>query len=156
MIAMTQTLRVDRNLAGAGLGIILMALAGIGLDSVAAQEQPAEISEHQFLYEYIYFRVDSTDILPSSVDALQRKAMWLKQNPDVSVMIEGHCDARGSEISNLLLGEARAGKIKTHLVKQGIQASRMLTISYGEADPVDPGKNEEAYSKNRRARFVRQ
>jgi len=102
MIAMTQTLRVDRNLAGAGLGIILMALAGIGLDSVAAQEQPAEISEHQFLYEYIYFRVDSTDILPSSVDALQRKAMWLKQNPDVSVMIEGHCDARGSEISNLL------------------------------------------------------
>ena len=71
-------------------------------------------------------------------------------------MIEGYCDSRGSEISNLILGEARAGKIKTYLVQQGIPSSRLLAISYGETDPVDPGKNEEAYSKNRRVRFVLQ
>jgi len=139
-----------------GIGIFLMITMGVGLGPSGAQEQSADVSEHQFLYEYIYFKIDSTAILPSSDEALQRKALWLKQNPDATVMIEGHCDSRGSEISNLILGEARAGKIKTVLIQQGIEASRMITISYGEADPVDPGKNEEAYSKNRRVRFVLQ
>jgi peptidoglycan-associated lipoprotein len=133
-----------------------MATLGLGLGPVRAQEQSPEISEHQFLYEHIYFKKDSTVILPSSDGALNRKTLWLKQNPDARVMIEGHCDSRGSEISNLILGEARAGRIKTYLVRQGIEASRLLAISYGEADPVDPGKNEEAYSKNRRVRFVLQ
>jgi len=139
-----------------GIGIFLMITMGVGLGPSGAQEQSADVSEHQFLYEYIYFKIDSTAILPSSDEALQRKALWLKQNPDATVMIEGHCDSRGSEISNLILGEARAGKIKTVLIQQGIEASRMITISYGEADPVDPEKNEEAYSKNRRVRFVLQ
>ena len=138
----------------AAIGIILMVTLGFNLGSAAAQDQPTEISEHQFLYEYIYFKIDSTEVLPTSNDALQRKALWLKQNPNAVVMIEGHCDSRGSQISNLLLGDARAGKIKTYLVKQGIASSRLLAISYGEAEPVDPGKNEEAYSKNRRVRFV--
>ncbi len=156
MNAMTQPLGLNRTILKIGLGIILMATLGLGLGLSSAQEQSAEISDHQFLFEYIYFKMDSPVILSSSVEALQRKALWLKQNPDTAAIIEGHCDARGSEISNLMLGDARAGKIKTYLVKQGITASRLLPISYGEADPVDPGKNEEAYSKNRRVRLVLQ
>ncbi len=156
MNAMTRPLGLNRTILKIGLGIILMATLGLGLGLSSAQEQSAEISDHQFLFEYIYFKMDSTVILSSSVEALQRKALWLKQNPDAAAIIEGHCDARGSEISNLMLGDARAGKIKTYLVKQGILASRLLPISYGEADPVDPGKNEEAYSKNRRVRLVLQ
>ncbi len=156
MNAMTRPLGLNRTILKIGLGIILMATLGLGLGLSSAQEQSAEISDHQFLFEYIYFKMDSTVILSSSVEALQRKALWLKQNPDAAAIIEGHCDARGSEISNLMLGDARAGKIKTYLVKQGIPASRLLPISYGEADPVDPGKNEEAYSKNRRVRLVLQ
>jgi len=144
----------NRTILFAGIGFILMITLGLG--SAGAQDQSAEINLHQFLYEYIYFKIDSTEILPSSDEALQRKALWFKQNPDVTVMIEGHCDSRGSEISNLLLGEARAGKIKTYLVRQGIPSFLLLTISYGEADPVDPEQNEEAYSKNRRVRFVLQ
>ena len=140
----------------AGAIMILMIAVGLGFDSAGAQDQSAEISEHQFLFEYIYFKKDSTEILPSSDEALQRKILWLKQNPDIAVIVEGHSDSRGSEIGNLILGEARAGKIKTVLIQHGIEASRLLPISYGEADPVDPGRNEEAYSKNRRVRFVLQ
>ena len=144
------------NILHAGIGFFLMVTMGFGLESASAQDQSALVSGHQFLYEYIYFKIDSTKILPSSEDALQRKVLWLKQHPRVGVIIEGHCDSRGSEISNLILGEARAGKIKTLLIQAGIEASRLIAISYGEADPVDPGKNEEAYSKNRRVRFVLQ
>jgi len=156
MNAISHTSGKNWKITRAGIGLILMVAIGLGLGSAVAQDQSANISEHQFLYEYIYFKKDSTVVLPSSDEALQRKALWLKQNPGAAVIIEGHCDSRGSEISNLLLGEARAGKIKTYLIQEGIEASRLLAISYGEADLVDPGKNEEAHSKNRRVRFINQ
>lgn len=136
------------------IGILFILTMGFGIESAIAQDQATMVSVHQFLYEYIYFKIDSTKVLPSSGEALQRKILWLRQHPGMSVIIEGHCDSRGSDIDNLILGEARAGKIKSYLIQQGIAASRLLTISYGEADPVDSGKNEEAYSKNRRVRFV--
>jgi len=126
----------------------------LGFAQEGTQNRQTEITEHQFLFEYIYFKVDKTAIYPSSAGALDRKVGWLKKNPQVSVIIEGHCDGRGSDEFNLLLGEARAGKIKTYLIQKGIQASRLLTISYGEEDLVDQQQNEEAWSKNRRVRFV--
>ncbi len=154
MKSISQSSGKKRAVTGAAIGIILMVTQGLGFGTALAQNQAAVVSVHQFLYEYIYFKIDSTKVLPSSEDALQRKVLWLQQHPGMSVIIEGHCDSRGSEIDNLILGEARAGKIKSYLIQQGIAASRLLTISYGEADPVDTGENEEAYSKNRRARFV--
>ncbi len=141
---------------GIGIAMLLIVDVGIGFGQEGTRNRQTEVAEHQFLFEYIYFKVDKTEILPSSVGALDRKIEWLKQNSQHSVIIEGHCDGRGSDEFNLLLGEARAGKVKTYLIGKGIQASRMLTISYGEEDPVDQRQNEEAWSKNRRVRFVMQ
>jgi len=147
-------LPVNMTMVGLGLAMLLTVCVSIGFSQEGTQSGQTVVTEQQFLFEYIYFKVDKTTILPLSVGALDRKVEWLKQNPQVSVIIEGHCDSRGSDEFNLLLGEARAGKIKTYLIQKGIQASRLLTISYGEADLVDPEQNEEAWSKNRRVRFV--
>jgi len=132
----------------------LFVAAGTGAEEASAQERQAQMAQNQFLYEDVYFKADSTELLPSSKGLLDRKVDWLKAHPDPLVVIEGHCDARGSSAFNMRLGDARAGKIKTYLVQKGIQASRLLVISYGEEDPVDSGQGEEAWSKNRRVRFV--
>ena len=147
-------LLVNMTIMGICLAMLLRAGVSMGFAQEGTQDRQAEIGQHQFLFEYIYFKVDKTAVLPSSAGALDRKAEWLKKNPQVSVIIEGYCDGRGSDEFNLLLGEARVGKVKTYLIQKGIQASRLLTISYGEADLVDQQQNEEAWSKNRRVRFV--
>ena len=87
--------------------------------------------------------------------ALDRNVEWLKANPTVRVQIEGHCDERGTEEYNLHLGERRANSVKQYLVKSGLDAARLFTISYGESRPVDPGHSEAAWAKNRRAQFAR-
>ena len=147
-------LPVNMTVMGLCLSMLLSVGVGMCFGQESTQNRQTEITEHQFLFEYIYFKVDKTALLPSSAGALDRKVRWLKNNPQASVIIEGHCDGRGRAEFNLLLGEARAGKIKTYLIQKGIQASRLLTISYGEADLVDQQQNEEAWSKNRRVRFV--
>ena len=78
---------------------------------------------------------------------------WLRPYPSVRILIEGHCDERGTAAYNLALGERRADTAKEFLVNLGIPADRVTTISYGEEKPVDPGQNEEAWAKNRRAHF---
>lgn len=145
---------VNTVIMGVCMAALLMTDVGLLFGQEGTRSRQTEIEDQRFLYEYIYFKTDSTEILPLSMGVLDRKVAWLKQNPQRSVIIEGYCDERGSEEFNLLLGEARAGRIKTYLIRNGIQASRLLTISYGEEDPVDPGRNEEAWSKNRRVRFV--
>ena len=147
-------LLVSITIMGLCLAVLLSVGVSMGFAQEGTQDRQTEITQHQFLFEYIYFKVDKTAMMPLSVAALDRKVEWLKKNPQVSAIIEGHCDQRGSDEFNLRLGEARAGKIKTYLIQKGIQSSRLLTISYGEADLVDQGQNEEAWSKNRRVRFV--
>lgn len=137
-----------------GILIVVLIPTGNTLGQEMNQDRQAEITENQFLFEYIYFKKDSTEMVPSSKATLASKINWLMNHPEHSIMIEGHCDNRGSDLFNLRLGDARAGKVKTMLIKAGISASRLLTISYGEEDPVDTGKNEEAWSKNRRVRLV--
>ncbi len=78
----------------------------------------------------------------------------LKALSGVDIRIEGHCDERGSDEYNLALGERRAQAAMNYLATLGVPASRMSTISYGEEKPLDPGHNEEAWAKNRRAEFV--
>jgi peptidoglycan-associated lipoprotein len=78
----------------------------------------------------------------------------LKKYPKVKVQIEGHCDERGTIEYNLALGERRANSTKKYLISLGISADRISTISYGKERPLDPGHNEEAWAKNRRAHIV--
>jgi peptidoglycan-associated lipoprotein len=133
------------------LSITALILAFWGTVSFAQNDKMAE---HRFLFEYIYFKADSAAIQPSFIEILDRKVEWLKQNPGVSVIIEGHCDERGSAAFNMQLGEARSGRVKTYLIQKGIASARLLTISYGKEEPVDTGHSEEALAKNRRVRFV--
>ena len=75
-------------------------------------------------------------------------------HPDVSVIIEGHCDERGTSEYNMALGDRRAQSAKSYLVDLGIGSRRLMTISYGEERPLDPSHNERAWAKNRRDQFV--
>jgi peptidoglycan-associated lipoprotein len=105
--------------------------------------------------ETVYFDFDSSVLREDARRALDRNIEWLRQNRDARIQVEGHCDERGTEEYNLHLGERRANSVKRYLTARGIEPSRLFTISYGEERPVDPGRNEIAYAKNRRAQFSR-
>ena len=108
-----------------------------------------------FLNDNIYFDFDSAVLKPEAQSLLQIKAQWLQDNPDViAVMIEGHCDERGTEAYNLALGARRADAVKQYMADLGLGSRSMTTQSYGEEKPVDLMHNEEAWAKNRRACFV--
>ena len=107
-----------------------------------------------FLKELILFDYDSSVLTATAQDRLVRKSEWLKENPNVKLIIEGHCDERGTVEYNLALGERRAEAAKAFLVDLGISASRLTTISYGKERPFDKGHYEGAWAKNRRAHFV--
>jgi len=102
----------------------------------------------------IYFDFDKYDIRPGDAKVLDANAQWLKTNADQLLLIEGHCDERGTNEYNLALGERRAKSTMNYLVSQGVQASRITIISYGEERPVCTEKTEECWSKNRRAQFL--
>jgi peptidoglycan-associated lipoprotein len=112
----------------------------------------AKISD-EVMQEDIYFEFDKSTLTPAAQDNLMRKAEWLRENPDATVTIGGHCDDRGTNEYNLALGDRRAESSKAFLVDLGLEASRLTTISYGEERPVDPRNNEEAWAKNRRDHF---
>src|SRR5262245_40578361 len=102
----------------------------------------------------IFFDFDKYDIRPEDAKTLDANAGWLKSNPNHLVLIEGHCDERGTNEYNLALGERRAKSTMNYLVSQGVQASRITIISYGEERPVCTQKTEECWAKNRRAHFL--
>ena len=102
----------------------------------------------------IHFDYDQSTLSSEARRLLGDNAEWIKQHSDVTVQIEGHCDARGSVEYNLALGERRAKSVKNYLVSLGVDGKRMTVISYGKEKPLVSGDNEEAYAKNRRANFV--
>lgn len=102
----------------------------------------------------VFFELDSSDINSTGQAALESNAATLKKYPTWTVTIEGHCDERGTAEYNLALGERRAIAARTYLVSLGIAAERLRTVSYGKEFPFDPGHDEAAWAKNRRAHFV--
>ena len=102
----------------------------------------------------IYFDFDKYDIRPVDAKTLDANAAWLKSNPNSLVLIEGHCDERGTNEYNLALGERRAKSTMNYLVSQGVQANRITIISYGEERPACTEKTEACWSKNRRSHFL--
>jgi len=101
----------------------------------------------------VLFDYDSARIRPSEESKLQTVAAYLKSNPG-KLVVEGHCDERGTSEYNRALGERRALAAREELVKLGADGGRMTTISYGSERPVDTGHDESAWSKNRRDEFV--
>ena len=98
-----------------------------------------------------YFGYDKAVLDQADLAALQVHAQILRRNPDRSVVIEGHCDERGTREYNLALGERRADAVRNFLSSAGVSSRQLETVSYGEEQPQDPGHNEAAWSRNRRA-----
>jgi peptidoglycan-associated lipoprotein len=112
-----------------------------------------EVFESKLLKD-IRFDYDKYDIRRVDEGILRENAAFLKKNPKMKIQIEGHCDERGTVEYNLALGERRANNTKRYLVSLGITSDRISTISFGKERPLDPGHNEEAWAKNRRAHIV--
>jgi peptidoglycan-associated lipoprotein len=103
--------------------------------------------------ETIYFDFNMSTLSETARAALDRNAAFLAANLSLRVRIEGHCDERGSTEYNLALGDRRAHSALEHLVGKGVSAARLETVSFGEEQPADPGHNEAAWARNRRAEF---
>jgi peptidoglycan-associated lipoprotein len=101
-----------------------------------------------------FFDLDSSELTAAGRAALEEDAATLKGNASWAITIEGHCDERGTAEYNLALGERRAVAARTYLVSLGVPADRLRTVSYGKEFPFDPGHDENAFTKNRRAHFV--
>lgn len=132
-----------------------MGQMGSGAES-AAQGEKAAAGDARSAFENtdVFFEYDSFDLSAEAKKVLAEKASFLNNRPKVKVSIEGHCDERGTQEYNLALGERRAKAAWDYLVFLGVDKQRLTTISYGEERPIDPGKTEEAYAKNRRAHFA--
>jgi peptidoglycan-associated lipoprotein len=120
------------------------AIAGASLD---------ELNRNPLL-KPVFYELDSSDVNAEGQSVLNADAAILKKYATWTVTIEGHCDERGSAEYNLALGERRAVAARAYLVSLGIAADRLRTVSYGKEFPFDPGHDEAAFAKNRRAHFV--
>jgi len=127
-------------------------------EALAAQKRAAlsasEQARSRFLNDDVHFDFDSAVLTTEAQGVLNEKRQWLLSNSEGQVIIEGHCDERGTNAYNLALGDRRAQSAKNFLVKSGISDFRLSTVSYGEERPVDPGHTEAAWARNRRAHFV--
>jgi len=119
----------------------------------AARPSPAEFMANPALQD-VHFDFDKYDIRSEDAKILDANASWLKSNQNQLVLIEGHCDERGTNEYNLALGERRAKSAMNYLVSQGVQASRITIISYGEERPQCTEHTEACWAKNRRAHFL--
>lgn len=102
----------------------------------------------------VFFDYDSSELSADAQSILRQDADSLKRYTTWTVTIEGHCDERGTAEYNLALGEKRSVAARAYLVSLGISADRLRTVSYGKEFPFDPGHDEPAFAKNRRAHFV--
>ena len=124
--------------------------------SVAAVDpsQPLPGSQEELVQnvgDRIFFELDSAVLGADARRTLERQAEWLRLFPEVALVIEGHCDERGTREYNLALGERRANAVREYLVSQGIAPSRLRTITYGKERPYALGHNDEAWALNRRS-----
>lgn len=128
--------------------------AGGSLDSIPLSDRFQGGTEHSDMFPPVYFAYDSSQVVDSERPKIETVSHYLKQNGSVAVIIEGHCDERGSREYNLALGERRALAVRAYLASLGIGTDRIQTKSYGEENPAAPGHDEESWARNRRGEFV--
>lgn len=139
---------------------------GTGEDSTISDEELALANQARWdegsipkaqkdgLFRDIQFSYDSAAIESQYHEVLKKNAEFLLSDPTLHAEVEGHCDKRGTNEYNLALGEERARAVAKWLVNNGVPASQLSTISYGEEIPIDPAENDAAFAKNRRAHFA--
>lgn len=124
--------------------------AELGTRPEGEGEMPARLLEETI----IYFDFDSSSVRPSYSEALAAHAAFLAENPNARVRLEGHTDERGSREYNIGLGERRSQAVRRALMLQGVGATQISTVSYGEERPAATGSDEEAWGMNRRVEIV--
>lgn len=129
---------------------------GVGgsLDSIPLNDRFQGGTEHPGMFPPVFFAYDSSQVAETERSKIEDVSRYLKQNGSVAVIIEGHCDERGSREYNLALGERRALAVRAYMAGLGIEADRIQTKSYGEENPAVPGHDENSWARNRRAEFV--
>ena len=140
----------DGGAAAAGEGALVESTLGTG----DFREVPADNAALLAIFTDIPFDFDDFSLRPEATKTLKSIAQWMLTNTAAQLLIEGHCDERGTSEYNLALGERRANSAKKYLVQLGINPDRIATISYGEEKPLDPGHNETAWARNRRGHFL--
>ena len=127
---------------------------------VTSSQLPTDIEELNRVAQsrgYIqdaFFGFDESTLSSEAQAALSASADWMKKNGQYNLLVEGHCDERGTEQYNLALGDKRANIAKEYLVTLGVEGGRIRTVSYGEERPFDGGHDEGSWAKNRRAHLV--
>ena len=138
----------DQSANTAGTGGATGAGSATGVRPGSQEDLVANVGDR------VFFDFDKSDLKPEARRTIERWAAWLKQYPNTTVTIEGHCDERGTREYNIALGERRASSAKNFLTSLGIDARRVATISYGKERPAVVGSNEAAWSQNRRGVMV--
>ncbi|MBL0716236.1 MAG: OmpA family protein [Desulfosarcina sp.] len=130
----------------------------VALEEISAADQEArrqyEIERNRFMYEDIFFEKNKYGLDDPARENLNWKAAWLQENPQVKVIIEGHCGEGGQAENNMALGLRRAGEVKGFLLRKGIARDRLTAVSYGCERPIAEGEGEEVQAKNRRVRLT--
>ena len=117
-------------------------------------EELNRVAQSRGYIQYAFFDFNESTLSSAAQSALTASADWLKKNGQYNLLIEGHCDERGTEQYNLSLGDRRANTAKEYLATLGVDAGRIRTVSYGEERPFDGGHDEASWAKNRRAHLV--
>ena len=120
----------------------------------AAEAGVAVTEEKPSRFDDVRFDFDKSEVREDGRRTCQVVADYLKKNPRAKLLIEGHCDERGTAEYNIALGDRRATAVMTYLVSLGVSRGALSTVSFGKERPLDPGHDEEAWAKNRRAHFV--
>jgi peptidoglycan-associated lipoprotein len=149
--------RHAKSLRAIVIGGLLMALAACSSSSNSSLDGRTAAtpgSEQDFIVnvgDRVFFPTDQTNLTDAGMDTLRRQAAWLKLYPQVKILMEGHADERGTREYNLALSARRSANSKTFLISQGVDPSRIRTISYGKERPVALCDAESCWSQNRRA-----
>jgi peptidoglycan-associated lipoprotein len=124
------------------------------LAKIETTDELAKYKEESGLFKDIFFDFDKYEVQQDAKAVLKNISSWLLKNNSAKILVEGHCDARGTNEYNLALGDRRSRSVRDYLVALGIGSNRIETISYGEEKPACKESTEECWAKNRRAHFV--
>ena len=144
------------NPGGGGTGPTIVEIPTDPLNQALGNNFSGNDSEDRdtFLAQMVHFDYDSSSVRPTDLAKVEIVAQHMVQNPSHKLMIEGHCDERGTEDYNVSLGERRALAVVDELLRLGISQGRIRTTSYGEKVPMADGLTEQAFTQNRRGEFV--
>lgn len=154
------SITTNYTLTAKGPGGTQDASASVSVSAAVVRATPAPLPSDEELFRQavrdVFFDYDRSDIRATDKPAAETDAAFLVQHPNMRVLVEGHCDDRGSEEYNLALGESRARALRESLIAQGISADRIKTVSYGKEQPFCQKDDEACWQQNRRDHFVLQ